>query len=120
MGDSDLLGTFTYVGRELGKRGLAFICAREARKSDSIGPAIKQAFGGVYFVNEGFDQASAQQALDDGIADAVVFGKLFIANPDLPQRFAAHAPLNEWDAKTFYSGGAEGYTDYPALAAATV
>jgi 2,4-dienoyl-CoA reductase-like NADH-dependent reductase (Old Yellow Enzyme family) len=115
MGDSDPLATFTYVGRELGKRGLAFICAREAQKPDSIGPAIKEAFGGVMIANEGFTQESAQRALTEGKADAVAFGKLFIANPDLPQRFAGLAPLNEWDTKTFYSGGAAGYTDYPAL-----
>ncbi len=49
---------------------------------------MKDAFGGVYIVNESFDQSSAEQALADGIADAVAFGKLFIANPDLPKRFA--------------------------------
>jgi len=115
MGDSDGLATFTYVGRELGNRGLAFICAREAQKPDSIGPAIKDAFGGVYIANEGFTQESAERALADGTADAVAFGKLFIANPDLPIRFAKHAPLNPPDTKTFYAGGAAGYIDYPAL-----
>ncbi len=115
MGDADARGTFSYVGRELGKRGLAFIAAREARKDDSIGPAIKDAFGGVYIANEGFTRQSAQVALDDGVADAVAFGKLFIANPDLPQRFAKAAPLNEWDSSTFYAGGANGYTTYPAM-----
>jgi 2,4-dienoyl-CoA reductase-like NADH-dependent reductase (Old Yellow Enzyme family) len=115
MGDSDALATFTYVGRELGRRGLAFICAREKQAPDSIGPAIKQAFGGIYIVNEGFTQESAERALAEGRADAVAFGKLFIANPDLPERFAHHAKLNEWNAATFYSGGASGYVDYPAL-----
>jgi 2,4-dienoyl-CoA reductase-like NADH-dependent reductase (Old Yellow Enzyme family) len=133
MGDSDRLGTFTYVGRELGKRGLGWIAAREARigpdtklvdsqgrpkevaNRDSIGPAIKDAFGGVYIANESFDQAGAEAALADGVADAVAFGKLFIANPDLPKRFASSAPLNPWDTATFYAGGAQGYTDYPAL-----
>jgi 2,4-dienoyl-CoA reductase-like NADH-dependent reductase (Old Yellow Enzyme family) len=115
MGDSDPLATFTYVGHELGKRSLAFICARESQKPDSVGPAIKDAFGGVMIANEGFTQESAERALAEGKADAVAFGKLFIANPDLPQRFAARSPLNAWDAKTFYSGGAAGYTDYPAL-----
>jgi 2,4-dienoyl-CoA reductase-like NADH-dependent reductase (Old Yellow Enzyme family) len=115
MGDSDALATFTYVGRELGRRGLAFLCAREAQKPDSIGPAIKEAFGGVFIANEGFTQESAELALAEGKADAVAFGKLFLANPDLPERFARHAPLNAWDVKTFYSGGAAGYTDYPAL-----
>jgi 2,4-dienoyl-CoA reductase-like NADH-dependent reductase (Old Yellow Enzyme family) len=116
MGDSDRLGTFTYVGHELRKRGLAFICAREARKDDSIGPRIKDAFGGVYIVNEGFDRAGAEKALSDGVADAVAFGKLIIANPDLVERFARGAPLNSWSSGTFYSGGAQGYIDYPALA----
>ena len=118
MGDSDRLATFTYVARELGRRRLAFICAREARRADSIGPRMKEAFGGAYIVNEGFDRQSAQQALDDGIADAVAFGKLIIANPDLAERFRSDAPLNPWDADTFYSGGAKGYVDYPRLAEA--
>ena len=115
MGDSDALATFTYVGRELGKRGFAFICAREAQKPDSIGPAIKEAFGGAYIANEAFTQESAERALAEGRADAVAWGKLFIANPDLPVRFARHAPLNPGDMNTFYAGGAEGYIDYPAL-----
>ena len=117
MGDSDPVATFTHVARELGRRGLAFLCAREAQKPDSIGPVLKDAFGGVYIANEGFTQESAEQALAEGKADAVAFGKLFIANPDLPERFARHAPLNPWDATTFYSGAAAGYTDYPALTA---
>ena len=81
-----------------------------------IGPKLKEAFGGVYIANEGFTQRSAEKALAEGWADAVAFGKLFIANPDLPKRFATGAPLNDWNAATFYSGGAEGDVDYPALA----
>jgi len=115
MGDSDRLGTFSYVAHELGKRKLAFICAREARGADSIGPAMKEAFGGVYIVNEGFTKESAEKALADGIADAVAFGKLIIANPDLVERFRIDARLNDWNMDTFYSGGQKGYTDYPAL-----
>ncbi len=115
MGDSDKLATFAYVARELGKRGLAFLCAREKQAPDSIGPAIKEAFGGVFIANEAFTRESAERALAEGKADAVAFGKLFIANPDLPERFAHHAPLNEWNSATFYSGGASGYVDYPAL-----
>jgi 2,4-dienoyl-CoA reductase-like NADH-dependent reductase (Old Yellow Enzyme family) len=115
MGDSDRLATFTYVARELGKRRLAFICAREARGEDSIGPQIKEAFGGVYIVNESFTKETAEEALADGVADAVAFGKLIIANPDLVARFKTGAPLNDWNMETFYSGGTKGYTDYPAL-----
>jgi 2,4-dienoyl-CoA reductase-like NADH-dependent reductase (Old Yellow Enzyme family) len=120
MGDTDRLGTFTYVARELGKRRIAFICAREARREDSIGPQMKEAFGGVYIANEGFTKETAETALADGVADAVAFGKLIIANPDLVARFASNAPLNDWDMPTFYSGGAKGYVDYPALNRTTV
>jgi 2,4-dienoyl-CoA reductase-like NADH-dependent reductase (Old Yellow Enzyme family) len=133
MGDSDRRGTFTYVARELGRRKLAWIAAREyvlvpgvkpvdsqgrpkeIRNPEHIGPRLKDAFGGVYIANEGFTFETAQQALSEGWADAVAFGKLFIANPDLPKRFAERAALNAWDAATFYAGGEKGYTDYPAL-----
>jgi 2,4-dienoyl-CoA reductase-like NADH-dependent reductase (Old Yellow Enzyme family) len=115
ISDSNPEATFTYVARELGKRNLAFIAAREHVGPDSIGPNLKQAFGGVFVANEAIDQAIGQQLLDEGKADAVAFGKLFIANPDLPARFAKHAPLNRPNASTFYAAGAEGYIDYPAL-----
>jgi 2,4-dienoyl-CoA reductase-like NADH-dependent reductase (Old Yellow Enzyme family) len=118
MGDSNRLATFTYVARELGKRKVAFLCARERVAEDSIGPQLKAAFGGVYIANEGFTRETAERALAAGEADAVAFGKLFLANPDLPARFALEAPLNEWRADTFYRGGAEGYVDYPQLASA--
>ncbi|HEY5084985.1 MAG TPA: alkene reductase, partial [Rhizomicrobium sp.] len=58
----------------------------------------------------------ANRLLAEGRADAVAFGKLAIANPDLPQRFAENAPLNAWDASTFYASGAKGYIDYPIRA----
>jgi len=118
MGDSDLPATFSYAAHELGKRRLAFLCARESEKAPRLGPQLKAAFGGVFIANEGFDQASAEAALARGEADAVAFGKLFLANPDLPRRFAMKAPLNPWNMATFYAEGATGYTDYPALAEA--
>jgi 2,4-dienoyl-CoA reductase-like NADH-dependent reductase (Old Yellow Enzyme family) len=116
MGDADPLATFSHVARELGKRGLAFIAAREHAGQDRIGPQLKQAFGGVYVANEGFDFATGEAAVAAGEADAVAFGRMFIANPDLPKRFAMGAALNKPDGATFYAGGARGYTDYPALA----
>jgi len=120
MGDANPALTFSYVGKELGKRKLAFICAREYVGPDSVGPQIKAAFGGVYIANEKFFFDDATAALAEGRADAVAFGKLAIANPDLALRLALNAPLNEWDASTFYTGadgygGAKGYTDYPSL-----
>jgi 2,4-dienoyl-CoA reductase-like NADH-dependent reductase (Old Yellow Enzyme family) len=115
MGDSDLPGTFEYVARRLGERKIAFICAREYAGPDRIGPKLKAAFGGAYIANEKFTFESAQQALESGEADAVAFGKLFIANPDLPHRFAQGAALNELRPAELYSGGEQGYTDYPSL-----
>jgi 2,4-dienoyl-CoA reductase-like NADH-dependent reductase (Old Yellow Enzyme family) len=115
MGDSDLPRTFEYIARRLGERRIAFICAREYIAPDRIGPRLKAAFGGVYIANEKFDYGTAEQTVESGEADAVAFGKLFIANPDLPRRFALHAPLNEPRPAEFYGGGAQGYTDYPRL-----
>src|SRR6202453_4594704 len=71
MGDSDLPATFGYVARELGKRRIAFICAREAVKEPRLGPRLKAAFGGFYIANEGFTRESAEAALAAGEADAV-------------------------------------------------
>ncbi len=118
MGDSNLAATFGYVASELGKRKIAFICARESLKEPRLGPALKKAFGGVFVANEGFTPETAKETMAAGDADALAFGKLFIANPDLPHRLALNAPLNPWNAATFYSQGAEGYTDYPVLAEA--
>jgi 2,4-dienoyl-CoA reductase-like NADH-dependent reductase (Old Yellow Enzyme family) len=115
MGDSDLRGTFGYVARELGKRGIAFICAREHQGADALGPYLKREFGGPFIANEGFTRETAEAALASGEADAVAFGRLFIANPDLVERFRRGAPLNEPKPETFYAPGPAGYTDYPAL-----
>ena len=114
MGDSDPLATFGYVVGELAKRKIAFICAREHLGAGRIGPELKKIFGGVYIANEGLTGESAAGLLASGEADAVAFGKLFIANPDLPQRLRTHAPLNTPHPETFYGQGAVGYTDYPA------
>jgi 2,4-dienoyl-CoA reductase-like NADH-dependent reductase (Old Yellow Enzyme family) len=116
MGDSAPLQTFSTVAEELGRRKLAFLCAREHAGADRIGPELRRRFGGPFVANEGFDPASAQADLDAGHCDAVAFGKLYIANPDLVARIARGADLNAPDPSTFYAGGATGYTDYPALA----
>ena len=118
MGDSDPLATFTYLAREFAKRRIAFICAREHAGENRIGPQIKAAFGGVYIANEQFSNDSAEAALAAGEADAIAWGKLFIANPDLPTRIKLNAPFNAPDTTTFYGGSVRGYTDYPALAIA--
>ena len=115
MGDENLAETFGYVARELGKRGIAFICSREEEGPDSIGPELKAAFGGPYIVNESFTKDSANAWLAAGKADAVAFGVPFIANPDLPARLKANVPLNEAHPETFYAKGPVGYIDYPVV-----
>ncbi|WP_434134653.1 alkene reductase [Pseudomonas luteola] len=115
MGDENPAETFGYLARELGKRGIAFICAREAEADDSFSPQLKDAFGGVFIANERFTHDSANAWLESGTADAVAFGVPFIANPDLPERFARQAMLNEPHPETFYVPGPVGYIDYPRL-----
>ena len=100
----------------MGERGIAFLMARERPGEDSLGPQLKAQFGGAYIANEGLDFASARWLLEEGAADAAGFGRLFIANPDLVERFRRNAPLNAWNTETFYGSGAVGYVDYPALA----
>lgn len=106
---------FTHVARELGKRKLAFICAREPVGDTWLGPRLKQAFGGVYIANQALTRECAENLITEGRVDAAAFGRLFIANPDLPRRFREGAPLNEPDPDTFYGDGPEGYTDYPEM-----
>lgn len=120
VGDSNAAATFEHVAREMGLRKIAFIAAREYMGADSLGPKLKEAFGGVFVANEKFSKADGDKVIEDGKADAVLFGKLFISNPDLPLRFAAGAELNAPNPQTFYTHGDEGYIDYPALAAAGV
>lgn len=113
--DEDAVETFGYVARELSKRGIAFVCAREEQHDDWVSQTIRKEFNGIFVANEKFDFASADNAVLNGEADAVAFGRLYIANPDLVRRFAQGASLNEWDPETFYTPGPKGYVDYPFL-----
>ena len=117
MHDSNPSATFGYVARELGRRGIGFLCTREYFGPDRLGPQLKKEFGGVYIANEKYTQALADQVIHDGEADAVAFGQLFLANPDLPERFAGNAPLNTPDPTTYFTPGPHGYIDYPSLSA---
>lgn len=111
--DANPAKIFGYVAEELGRRKLAFLAAREYEAPDSLGPQLKKLFGGTYIANEKFTKESADAILARGDADAVAFGVLAIANPDLVERFAENAPLNAPNPATFYAAGSEGYTDYP-------
>lgn len=119
MGDSAPVNTFGYVADQLGQRKIAFIFTRESLGENRISPQLKQRFGGALIANEGFNATSAQQELDNGQADAIAFGKAFIANPDLPHRLLTQAALNPLRVDSLYGYGladfSTGYTDYPAL-----
>ena len=80
---------------------------------------FRDAFDGVLISAGGYTAETAEASIEEGNADAVAFGRLFIANPDLPERFRVGAELNVPDRRTFYGGGARGYTDYKALEPAT-
>ena len=113
--EEDPKETFGYVARAMREREVAFICAREEREGDWVSETVRREFGGVFVANEKFDFASGEATVASGAADAVAYGRLYIANPDLERRFREGAPLNDPDVPTFYSPGPKGYTDYPAL-----
>ena len=78
---------------------------------------LRPHYRGTFLAGGGFTEESGNAALASGLADYIVYGKLFTSNPDLPVRFEKNAALTEWNADTFYSPGAEGYTDFKPLAA---
>ena len=119
MADSDPKGTFGHAARELARLRLAYVHVLEpvaTPPAEQVLGVIKAACGAPVIANNGYELGTAQAAIREGRTDAIAFGKLFLANPDLPRRLEAGGPFNAWDMKTFYGGGAKGYTDYPALA----
>ena len=104
---------FGYLARELGRRKIAFLFARESQESPRLGPELKAAFGGPFIANQQLSPEDGTALLAAGEADAISWGNLYIANPDLPERIANGAELNAPNPDTFYGGGKEGYTDYP-------
>jgi len=122
MSDSDPAGTFGYFAKALsGKVGYLHVVEpiagpAEVAATQRLTPALRAAFGGMTIANGGYDAASAENAIASGHADLVSFGVPFIANPDLPERFAKAAPLAEPNQATIYGGAEPGYIDYPAVA----
>ena len=115
MADSDPLATFTAAARMLDRIDLAYLHVIEpVTAAQPTLASIRAAYRGTLVVNGGYDAKSAEDALVRGEADLVAFGSLFLANPDLGERFRLGAPLNQPDRATFYGGDARGYTDYPA------
>ena len=122
MRDSDPEATFSHAVTALNRFGLGYLHVTEmgSEAPGAAGPAfdlrrLRPLWQGVYVTNFGYDKARANAAIAAGEADAVAFGVLFLANPDLVTRFRLDAPLNAPDPDTFYGGDAHGYTDYPAL-----
>ncbi|TWC05339.1 N-ethylmaleimide reductase [Bradyrhizobium macuxiense] len=127
VADSDPMGLYTYVIKELAARDVGFLHLIEARvraglvdqtddaAPQSVATLLRPLFPGAFIVSGGFTAETAEQALAAGTADLVAFGRAFIANPDLPRRLALGARLNEPDRSTFYGGAERGYTDYPSL-----
>jgi len=120
MSDSDPVATFGHAAQALDRFGLAYLHVVEpvggpmaTPGAPAVAPAIRQRFHGPLILNGGFDLATADAAIAEGRADLISFGQLFLANPDLPERFAEGAPLNSPDYATFYTGGERGYIDYP-------
>lgn len=127
MGDSDPIALFSYVLEQLSVRGIAYAHLVEPRVGNAGADAaidpnaprsaaiFRRAFNGVLITAGGYTAETAEEAISNGLADAVAFGRLFLANPDLPKRFEKKSALNSYDRSTFYGGTEKGYTDYPSL-----
>jgi N-ethylmaleimide reductase len=115
ISDTDPEQTYTTLLRLIGDTGLAYLHVTPYGTTVDYHALLKPLFRGAYLAGAGLDREKAAQLLAAGGADATVFGTLFVANPDLPERFRRGAPLNVPDTSTFYASGAEGYIDYPTL-----
>lgn len=127
MSDSDPIRLFTYVIGKLSDRGIGYIHMIEPRSTNAGGTDVvehnvpctskifKPYFKGVFISAGGYTPDTAKQVVENEEAEAIAFGRLFIANPDLPERIKAGKYLNPYNRNTFYGGSAKGYTDYPFL-----
>ena len=123
IADPETITTFDYIVEKLNAYDLAYLHLSEpftdVSEIDFLVPNIAKHYRPIYketlMINSGFDQEKGNKVIEEGTADLVSFAKLFISNPDLPNRFKENAPLAEWDSDTFYTPGEKGYTDYPML-----
>jgi len=123
--DSDPETVYVAAARALSGRGLAYLHvvrpnghggnAADLERGNRIVAGMRAAFDGAFIVNGEFTPEAAAEWVSGGRADAVAFGRLFIANPDLPARIAAGGPYTAPDRDSFYGGSRAGYTDYPTL-----
>jgi N-ethylmaleimide reductase len=123
MDDADPAETYGYVCEQLNNRSLAYVHVADTDVMRGAEPKMEQMldftrrkFDGVVMLNGAYTPERAREAVTNGDGDCVAFGRTYIANPDLPERIRQGGPYNEPNPATFYGGGAEGYTDYPALA----
>lgn len=122
VGDAAPISLYSHVFSRLNALGVAYLSLIEARTDSGMTIDAPQAhdlrrfWPGVLILAGGFNAETAASAIREGAADAIAFGRHFIANPDLPERLRTGAALNPYDRKTFYGGGAAGYIDYPSLA----
>jgi N-ethylmaleimide reductase len=127
MSDRDPMALFTHVVTALDRLNLAYIHIVEPRVQgnetvDNPDMALsthyfRTIYHGTIISAGGHDRHTGEATLQDGAADLIAYGRLYISNPDLPQRFALSIPLNPYDRSTFYGGSEVGYTDYPILSA---
>ncbi len=122
MADSNPLETFSYLAEELNKLRLGYLHMIErvsepllVSPEERFASFIREIFNGSLILNGGYDADKGKEAIEKGKADLISYGSMFLANPDLPERFKKNAPLNAPDIRTYYAGEEKGYIDYPTL-----
>lgn len=123
--DDDPETTYVEAARSVSGKSLAYLHvvrpnthgggAMSTERTNALLASMRRSFGGSFIANGGFTVEEAEDWIDEDRADAVSFGRMFLANPDLPARIAGNGPYNKPDVTTFYGGGPEGYIDYPVL-----
>ena len=121
--DEETIPTFDYIVEQLNDYNLAYVHLSEPftdvtnvpYAEPNIAKRYRPKYKGTLIINNNFDQEKGNKVIEEGLADLVAFGKLFISNPDLPKRFELNDKLAKWDEQTFYTPGEKGYTDYPML-----
>jgi len=122
--DEETIPTFDYIIKKLNEYDLAYLHLSEPFNDVSdvphavseIAKRYRPMYNGTLMINAGFDQESGNKVIEEGNADLVAFGKPYISNPDLVERFAENIPLSDWDSDTFYVPGKKGYIDYESKA----
>jgi len=121
--DENTIPTFDYIVKTLNKYNLSYLHLSEpftdvsevAHAEPEIAKRYRPLYKGTLMINSAFDQKKGNRFIEEGLADLVAYGKLFISNPDLAERFEKNAGLSSWDESTFYTPGEKGYTDYPFM-----